>query len=172
MGSRASKPEDGGEVVPARIRPLLRRRFEDIKTRHASAIKHEKGPTLSKKQLLQDGGEEGDDDSHKSLDSPGSPPFPEPEMSRNEIVEENVVDTPRSAKVAPEPECDDKDKANKVMDNLIQQKLLSVLGLSFAQLVIRPSFSWMGALGIINRSTNFYLTNVGHSNPNRILRFL
>ncbi|KAF5730981.1 hypothetical protein HS088_TW19G00584 [Tripterygium wilfordii] len=126
MGCGASKAENGGEVVPVRLRPFLRRRFEEIKTRNAMAMKHE-GATLSKKQLLKDG-EEEDDDSQKSVssqeDSQVSPPLPEPEMTRNEVAEENVVDvaTPRSAKVAPEPECDDKDEdddneiANKEMD--------------------------------------------------------
>ncbi|KAF5744289.1 hypothetical protein HS088_TW08G00889 [Tripterygium wilfordii] len=121
MGCGASKAGNGGEVVPARLRPLLRRQFEEIKTRNASAIKH-KGATLSKKQLLKDGEEGDDDDSHKSVsspeDSPVSPPLPEPEMTRNEIEEENVVDlpTPKSAKVAPEPECEDNEIANNVMD--------------------------------------------------------
>ncbi|GAV87290.1 hypothetical protein CFOL_v3_30716 [Cephalotus follicularis] len=61
MGCNNSKLDSEGEVVPAKIRPLLLRKLEEIK-RHKIA-----NATLSKKQLLKDGVEEDDHSSPPSV---------------------------------------------------------------------------------------------------------
>ena len=60
-GAAAARAEEGGVVpLPAGIRPLLRRRLEEMKKRsHASVLKGNQ--TLSKKELLRHGSSEVDD---------------------------------------------------------------------------------------------------------------
>ncbi|CAH8356809.1 unnamed protein product [Eruca vesicaria subsp. sativa] len=60
-GAAAARADEGGVVpLPAGIRPLLRRRLEEMKKRsHASVLKGNQ--TLSKKELLKNGSSEVDD---------------------------------------------------------------------------------------------------------------
>ncbi|KAA8540649.1 hypothetical protein F0562_024432 [Nyssa sinensis] len=65
MGCGGSRLDAEGEVIPARLRPLLRRRIEDIRRRtHGVSLR---GGTPSKKILLVDGSDE-DDNSQSDLE--------------------------------------------------------------------------------------------------------
>ncbi|KAH0937916.1 hypothetical protein HID58_005377 [Brassica napus] len=82
-GAAAARTDEGGVVpLPAGIRPLLRRRLEEMKKRsHASVLKGNQ--TLSKKELLRHGSSEVDD---------------------GEEMEEKHDSLKLSAKVAPVPD--------------------------------------------------------------------
>lgn len=65
MGCNNSRLNSNGEVVPARIRPLLLRRIEELrKHRNGASVRGE--GTLSKKQLLKGDAAEEDDDYQSS----------------------------------------------------------------------------------------------------------
>lgn len=66
MGCGGSKFDPDGEAEPVGLRPLLRRRIDEIRRRkHASVLKDDN--TLSKKELLKDGGEEDENSNPHSV---------------------------------------------------------------------------------------------------------
>ncbi|XP_010532216.1 PREDICTED: uncharacterized protein LOC104808263 [Tarenaya hassleriana] len=84
----------GGDEVSARIRPLLRRRLEEMKKRsHASVLRGNQ--TLSKKELLKHGGSDGEETEHDgSMRSAKVAPAPSDhdEVNNEEVVYEEVVE--------------------------------------------------------------------------------
>ncbi|KAJ4850142.1 hypothetical protein Tsubulata_000620 [Turnera subulata] len=54
MGCGGSRHDPNGEGVPARIRPILQRRLEEIKRRRSSGISSNERHTLSRKKLLKE----------------------------------------------------------------------------------------------------------------------
>lgn len=96
MGCNNSKLDPQGEAVPAKIRPLLRRRIEEIRRRR-NAITFKVG-NLSKKKLLKDGAEEDDQSDHSS------PPSVQDNNESKSIS--SLEGSIGSSKVAPEPVSD------------------------------------------------------------------
>ena len=98
LGGAAAARADEGGVVPlsAGIRPLLRRRLEEMKKRsHASVLKGNR--TLSKKELLRHGSSEVDD---------------------GEEMEEKQDSLKLSAKVAPAPDHHVEEKKEVIYENI------------------------------------------------------
>ncbi|CDY16350.1 BnaA02g11540D [Brassica napus] len=96
-GAAAARTDEGGVVpLPAGIRPLLRRRLEEMKKRsHASVLKGNQ--TLSKKELLRHGSSEVDD---------------------GEEMEEKHDSLKLSAKVAPVPDHHVEEKKEVIYENI------------------------------------------------------
>lgn len=91
MGCGGSKLDPEDEAVPPRLRPLLRRRLEEIKKRRqATALK---GDALSRKELLKN---EVEDDDHSAVQS-----LPDNNETKSSSSRDGSI---RSAKVAPAPE--------------------------------------------------------------------
>ncbi|KFK26713.1 hypothetical protein AALP_AA8G283400 [Arabis alpina] len=98
LGGVAARTDDGGvEPLPAGIRPLLRRRLEEMKKRsHASVLKGSQ--TLSKKELLR----------HGSSDD-------------GEETEENEGSLKSSAKVAPAPDHNVEEKKEVIYEKIMSR---------------------------------------------------
>lgn len=95
LGGASARTGDGGVVpLPAGIRPLLRRRLEEMKKRsHASVLKGSQ--TLSKKELLRHGSSED-----------------------GEETEENDGSLKSSAKVAPAPDHNVEEKKEVIYEKI------------------------------------------------------
>ncbi|KAG2312473.1 hypothetical protein Bca52824_024030 [Brassica carinata] len=100
-GAAAAREDEGGVVpLPAGIRPLLRRRLEEMKKRsHVSVLKGNQ--TLSKKELLRHGSSEVDD---------------------GEETEEKHDSLKLSAKVAPAPDHPHVEEKKKDIDENISSR--------------------------------------------------
>lgn len=91
MGCGGSKLDPEDEAVPPRLRPLLRRRLEEIKKRRQTTTL--KGDAISRKELLKN---EVEDDDHSPVHS-----LPDNNETKSSSSRDGSI---RSAKVAPAPE--------------------------------------------------------------------
>ncbi|CAN8253451.1 unnamed protein product [Cochlearia groenlandica] len=121
LGGEA-RPNEGGVVpLPAGIRPLLRRRLEEMKKRsHASVLKGKQ--TLSKKELLKHGSsedgeetEENDDDNLKLSAKVAPTPDHQNMEEKKEVIYEKISpknDVKQEEEVVKKQEVENIDKAN------------------------------------------------------------
>ncbi|KAG5234291.1 nucleolin [Salix suchowensis] len=63
MGCGGSRPENRADVLPAKLRPLLWKRYEEMKRQKNAGILKD-SPNHSKKELLKDGVSDGDNSSN------------------------------------------------------------------------------------------------------------
>ncbi|KAM1739568.1 hypothetical protein ACFX11_015263 [Malus domestica] len=112
MGGQNSKLTPEAEAVPPRIRSLLQRRFEEMKSR-SKARKLKAASTLSKKQLLKDGDQEEVDNSlpHSLRSSPESDKITRPK------IPPTLENKSKVAPISPE-----RDKGTKQADDENQNK--------------------------------------------------
>ncbi|XP_057988594.1 uncharacterized protein LOC110671860 isoform X1 [Hevea brasiliensis] len=111
MGCSGSKFDSKAESVPTRLRPLLRRKFEEMRRRkHGLSLKDDGSATLSKKELLKFGVSDDDNSSqpqdvdHKSISSQedhGLKVVPPPESV--ETAPKNKMDPNKVVETAPLP---------------------------------------------------------------------
>ncbi|KAG8644216.1 hypothetical protein MANES_11G109000v8 [Manihot esculenta] len=102
MGCSGSKFNPGGKTIPARLRPLLPRRFEEMRRwRHGGSLEDNDSAIFSKKELLIDGFFDTDNSSH---------PHDSDRKSISSLED-------HSPKVAPAPESDETAPKNKIDPN-------------------------------------------------------
>ncbi|KAJ7945662.1 Nuclear polyadenylated RNA-binding protein [Quillaja saponaria] len=110
MGCGNSRLNPDGEMVPARIRPLLKRRFEELRRRKNGVSLHGGDGTLSKKELLKDAVEDDESSPTQSLHEKDGNVTSLPKPKENgESKEETVVvmvrvPAEKSSKVVPVPD--------------------------------------------------------------------
>ncbi|KAL9372892.1 hypothetical protein Peur_035136 [Populus x canadensis] len=102
MGCGGSRPDNRADVLPAKLRPLLWKRYEEMKRQKNARIVKD-SPNHSKKELLKDGVSDGDssprDNDRRSISS----------------QEDDV-------KVAPAPECDETTTENVKIAKAVELK--------------------------------------------------
>ncbi|KAJ4909993.1 hypothetical protein Rs2_04614 [Raphanus sativus] len=128
-GTAAAREDEGGVVpLPAGIRPLLRRRLEEMKKRsHASVLKGNQ--TLSKKELLRHGSSEEVDDGEETEEKHDSlklsakvAPAPDHHVEeKKEVIYEKISSRDDVIEVKKEEEVvrkQDEDNHSDVVDDL------------------------------------------------------
>lgn len=107
MGCGGSRPDNRADVLPAKLRPLLWKRYEEMKRQKNARIVKD-SPNHSKKELLKDGASDGDSSSHHH--------FPRDNDRRSISSQEDDV------KVAPAPECDETTTENVKIAKAVELK--------------------------------------------------
>ncbi|KAJ6358645.1 hypothetical protein OIU76_000376 [Salix suchowensis] len=107
MGCGGSRPENRADVLPAKLRPLLWKRYEEMKRQKNAGILKD-SPNHSKKELLKDGVSDGDNSSnhHSPRDN---------DRGSSSSQEDDV-------RVAPAPECDETTTGNVKIAEAVELK--------------------------------------------------